>query len=177
MFRSASLSLTPAATPGQSKYANRAFKRFTVQGTSEVKSGMRNTRRIDAHARFCAVRNWKASLVFLLFSTFEGVLCWRELTAPLPAQRASTVTLLGYSFVVLLLVDVMLSLRCFRERIVLSLGILGFLKAILVGVAPGLIALDARTVREFSFLLWATASLISLSMFLSAISKDREGEL
>jgi hypothetical protein len=132
--------------------------------------------RTVAHSRSCAARNWTTSLLFLLFCGFEALLCWRELAQPLPDYRASIVLLLGYDFVVFLLADLMLSFRCLRERIVLTLGLVSFVKAVAVGVAPWLFASNARAVREFSFILWAAASLVSLSLLKSALTFGSLGE-
>jgi hypothetical protein len=123
----------------------------------------------EAHTRFCAAKNWRTALGLLLFSAVEAFICWTELAKPLADHRSSVVVLLGYGCAVFILIQIALPLRCYRERVVLALAIVSFLKAILVGLGPGLVAPGAHFARELSFLLWAAASLTSLSLLYSAL--------
>lgn len=126
-------------------------------------------RSIAYHSRFCALRNKREALCFLLVCCTLAFLCWRDLHKGLPEGQGRLTLLLGHLTGLLLLAQLMLLFRCFRERAVLALAMIWFAVGLVQGLLPAVIEPAVAAVREASFLLWVVAAAISASMLASAV--------
>lgn len=120
------------------------------------------------HFRFCAVRNRRESLYFLFACLLLTLFGWRNLDKPYPGDQSLFILLFGHLIALALLAQLMVILKCFRERLVLGLIMSASAISLVRGLLPSIAAPSTRLIRETSFLLWALASLVSLTMFLSA---------
>src|SRR5438132_13543343 len=77
----------------------------------------------DVHLRYCANRNIAVSLTFVAFCMMGVLLSWRSLSKELSKHRA--ILLLGDDGVIVLLARWFAVFRCVRERVMLSLVIVG----------------------------------------------------
>jgi hypothetical protein len=124
-----------------------------------------------SHARYCANRNVKSSVLFIALCGMGTALSWRSMHHPLAASAVST---FGMLVALVILVQVFFSSKCIRERLVagivmIVLGI-GYLDAVAVArVGHGVGALEVSRP-----ILWTVATLISLTMLISSIRTHRE---
>lgn len=122
----------------------------------------------DYHSRFCALRNWKVSLIFFLFSALQVILRWRALGAAPQGQQRSVIFYVAVVAVIAALGDLMMALKCLRERVVLILAMASFTFILVKGLMPGLVIKVAITSGKGMLMLWIVASIVSLSMLRSA---------
>ena len=136
---------------------------------------LRSNRRARAHASLCAARNWTTAAFLLGFSLLMFFYAHRDLAKPMPASRESLIILLALVYCIGLFVDFFVSLSCVRERVVLGSWAVAFLVMLAGGAAPAFFAPYAHAVREFSMILWLAATLMSWSLFRSAIHAPPPG--
>lgn len=121
-----------------------------------------------AHSRYCAARNKKTATVFLCISALEVAWHWGAISRALPRPPASMYVFVGLIAALVLMFDLMLSLRCFRERLVLGLGAASFLIALIEQMSPDLAASVLARAGQLILLLWVVAAFTSASLLLSA---------
>jgi hypothetical protein len=120
------------------------------------------------HSRFCAVRNKRESIYFLVACLLLTLYGWRNLGKAYPIGQSLFILLLGHLTALALLTQLMVVLKCFRERLVLGLIMATSAIGLIRGLLPSLTAAATPLVRESCFFLWAASSLVSLTMLLSA---------
>ncbi len=123
------------------------------------------------HGRFCALRHRTQALYFLLPCLALAVVSWRSLDRPFATQGLFTLVF-GHVTALMFLTYLMLLLKCFRERLVISLAMIQSLVGLLRGLFPGFTALSTSFTGWVCFLLWVLACVVSLSMLLSTLRSD-----
>lgn len=121
----------------------------------------------DVHSRWCANRYAPTALGFVAFCALGAIQSWRGLGKEI--LKGDTVLLLGILFVIAMLLQLFVSLKCVRERIVLGLLIMRFALGFIVKMAPPLSGTAADVWKGGSFALWAAALGVSLSMLYSSL--------
>jgi hypothetical protein len=128
------------------------------------------------HSRYCALRNAGEAVGFVLVSATIAFLCWRDLGKALARPQGRFVVLTGHLIALGLLAQLFVFLRCFRERVLLGLGMgwlaLGFVEDLL----PRLLEPVAPALRTLSLLIWVLAVGVSLSVFVSALRNGATGD-
>ncbi len=125
------------------------------------------------HSRFCALRNKKEALGFVLVSMLIAFLSWRDLGKPLINTQGLFTVLLGHLTALAVLLQLFLLLRCFRERLVLGLGMTSLTIGLGEDLLPGVLEPATTALRALALLIWVVALGVSVSMFASAL-KNRE---
>lgn len=123
---------------------------------------------VTAHSRYCAARNKKTAVVFFGFSALEVAWHWGAIYGPLLQPRGSVFLFLGLIGAVVLMFDLMISLKCFRERLVLALGATSFLVVLIEQLTPGLTEATLVRTGQLILSLWVVATLASTSLLISA---------
>jgi len=118
----------------------------------------------EYHSRYCALRNKRTSVALVLVSLTLTVVSWRELGRPLSPSPGLFLLVLGHLTAIGMLVEFAMVLRCLRERLVVSLGIVELAIGLVRGLLPSLAAHFPLLIRVTSFCLWAAALGISLTM-------------
>ncbi len=127
------------------------------------------------HARYCAARNRGTAAIFLGFSAMEVAYAWHDVSKPLPGEQYSIFLVVGLLCCIAFLVDLSLTLTCFRERLVLIIGAADFALMLVVRAAPATAAEHASAFREIPLLLWAASALVSLALLKSALQSPPPG--
>jgi hypothetical protein len=130
-----------------------------------------NKSRADEHARLCAVRNVGISLYFVAACLLMVYINWRDLGKPY--HKLSNYYLFWMVISVLVICQSFGTFRCFRERFILGLGLLVFLREVLSWLAPRMLIQFASSIRQAFLLLWIIGLLTSFTMFASAAFKPR----
>ena len=125
------------------------------------------------HFRYCAARNKKTATVFFGFSALEVAWHWGAINGPLPQPRASVFLFVGLIGVVVLMFDLMLSLTCFRERLVLALSAASFLIVLTEQLSPALTEAVLVRTGQLVLALWIVATIASASLLISAVGWPR----
>ena len=156
-----------------SRHGDAWVRRWGGRGTGSLSS--RTNRRAGFHAYYCAARSRGTAATFLGFSILMIYLAHRDLAKPILTERASLTVLFGLLFCIMFLVDCFLSLNCIRERLFLGLAAVSFILALLRNAAPGFVAPHAPAIRHLTLAIWVAASLVSLSLFKSALHAGPPG--
>ena len=128
------------------------------------------------HPRYCAARNWRTALGFLAVSVYGVcVPAGRPLEGPLAGRGDSPVFLFLYLLAVVVLVRLLFILRCFRERLVLALGISDVCLGFAALAVPRALAPWNGFVKQVSTLAWILAGLVSVSLLVSSLQHHRAG--
>jgi hypothetical protein len=122
----------------------------------------------DYHQRYCALRNRKASLIFFAYCLFEVLIRWHSLGRGQEIEPRSVIFYIAVVAVIAALGDLVVALKCFRERLVLAIAIVSFVFVLLKGVLHSLITAVGGTVGRVFLIVWIIAMLVSLSMVVSA---------
>jgi hypothetical protein len=125
------------------------------------------------HARFCALENWKVSLIFFLFSALQVVLRWRAVGGSPRGQEQTVIFYVGVVAVIAALGDLVVALKCFRERVVLALTIVSLVFILVKASCPDVVAPVATASERAMLILWMIACAVSLSMLVSAFHAPR----
>ena len=121
------------------------------------------------HLRFCALRNVKTAVIFLLFCVLQAWMGWREIGETSVPVEHSMILYVAEIAVLAALVDFIVALKCLRERLVLGLATFSFLLELGGGIAPRTLSVIPRIgVQGLQFSLWLTASLVSVTLVYSA---------
>jgi len=128
------------------------------------------------HWRYCAARNKRVSLFFVLFSGLQALLWWRALNKPLPSGRESIVFYIALITSLVFLAELMVSFKCFRERCAIALAMSTFAIELARRLLPNLVAPFAGIIPAISLLLWMVVLLVSLSLLRSALRTRRPNE-
>ena len=121
------------------------------------------------HSRFCALRHWKVALTFFLFCVLQVILRWRELGKPPQGEQQSVIFYVAVVAIIATLGQLVIALKCFRERVVLILAIVSGTFILVKALWPAQIAAVAVTSERALLTLWIVASAVSLSMLVSAL--------
>jgi hypothetical protein len=127
----------------------------------------------DYHQRFCALRNTKTSLVFLGYCSFEVILRWHSLGRGQEIEPRSAIFYIALVAVILALGDLVVALRCFRERLVLAVAIISFVFILMKGVLPSWTAAVAVPAARVLLILWTIALSVTLSMVVSLLRRPQ----
>jgi hypothetical protein len=125
----------------------------------------------EYHFSFCALRNTREALYFVLFSTLMVFLTGRDLGNPLGTRQSLFMLVFGHLIVLVFLVRLFALLGCFRERLVLALAMAWLVIGLISGLPSKYLPASALLIRGASFLLWVVALAVSVSMLASARRK------
>jgi hypothetical protein len=125
----------------------------------------------DEHAHLCAVRHVGISLYFVAACVLMVYLNWRDLEKPY--HKLSNYYLFWMLICILVICQSFGTFRCFRERFILSLGLVVLLRAAVFCIAPNILIQFATPVRHGFLFMWIVGLLMSLSMFTSAAFKPK----
>ena|SRR5438309_511930 len=122
------------------------------------------------HLRYCAARNSKTALGFVLFSALEAFLFGRQINKPLLRVDNPIMFSFGELYAVTLMVILIQTLRCWRERTVLSIATAVCMLALgkmwfIQQMAPA-----AYLIQRLKFFAWCLSLLISTSLLVSALT-------
>ena len=127
------------------------------------------------HSRYCAARNVGTAVIFLGFTALEVFYALRDWSTPLPSERPSAFLIIGFLFTMAYLVILSVDLACFRERLVLGIGVVAFGLRLFVHIAPSLALPYSRAIRDVQSFLWFSAALTSLALLKSALRAPPPG--
>lgn len=124
--------------------------------------------RESVHLRFCATRNVSASAIFIALCGIMLLVSIRNLNVRQHPEESWF--LLAFEAYVLVMLCVFLrDFTCLRERIVLGLAILPFVKALIFRFAPTIGLQLAGLAAWFELADWSAAFVVSVTMFGSAV--------
>ncbi len=118
--------------------------------------------------RLCGAHSRSTSIVYLLLCGQWAFVAWAQLGQPLPMHRASTVSLLGSVLAIVVLVGFSTGAASRRDRLVIWLGVLGFLLVLLTGAGASLLRPIIPAARAVDFAASVAAGLVSVSLLYSA---------
>lgn len=119
------------------------------------------------HERLCPNRNLPMALIVVAFCGMELVLSWRSLGRSSPIEH-DKLFFLGPVIAIAVLAMLFVEFRCIRERLVLALAMIRLATGLVSTLAPGFVNPTSKLVRGSYLLLWVIATVISMSMLVSA---------
>lgn len=131
----------------------------------------------ELHLRFCATRDWTTAVLLILFCGQWTWVAWRELHAPLPVHHEPASFLIIYAVGCIIAARLLAILACPRERLVLSLYLLGLAWDLARGAFPNQLWFFVPHAPEVYLSMSLAATLVSVSLLCSGLSRQRRGNL
>ena len=129
------------------------------------------------HNQYCANRNVKAALLWLLCTAFITLLVWKPIAASgnvIPTSEFDRfLFIVVRCCAILTLASMILEFSCISERTVLSVWIASMGMGVLRDIFPTLGASLLGEIKMVKMALWAIATVICLSMLSTAIQARR----
>ncbi len=121
----------------------------------------------EIHEGLCASRNVPIAVAFMVFCIL-GAATNLYATTTGTHRSSSIASLLARIIAVVILVQLFIAFKCVKERVVIGIVALRLLAGLLSIIFPQF-SLSSTPVHQVALTLWIAGTLISLSMFVSAL--------